>query len=66
MKGYTVFVRNWWKKDRNGDLVPDPLANKSVKKTGLTLEEAQKYCKEWNETHNPGVLDRKAEYTSNF
>jgi DNA-binding protein YbaB len=39
-------------------------ANDEVKVTQKeTEEEAIKHCQEWNNSHNPGELSRKAEYT---
>lgn len=62
---YTVFTRNWWRKE--GDrLVPDPSARKTVLRRNLTKDEARGLCEEWNNTHNPGKLSRKAEFTSNY
>jgi hypothetical protein len=29
-----------------------------------TIEEARKYCEEWNENHKPGKLSLKAEFRS--
>ena len=60
---YKVFIRNWWRKDEKGNLVPDPGARKTTYASGLdTEEEARAICKRYNETHKPGRLSRKAEY----
>ena len=60
---YKVFVRNWWRME-NGQRVPDPGARKHTLHTGIdTEEEAREICQEYNETHEPGILSRKAEYT---
>lgn len=63
---YTVFIRNWWKRNPAfpRGLEPDPLARKTTLRRGLTEEEARQYCNEWNATHEPGRLSRKAEFTS--
>jgi len=61
----TVFVRNWWKdnpKWPNG-LEPDSGASKRVIATVDTEDEAREICKQYNLTHEPGRLSRKAEYT---
>ncbi len=61
---YTVFVRNWWikNKDYPGGLEPGP-GKKTVIRRGVdTEDEARKICEEYNETHDPGKLSRKAEY----
>lgn len=68
MKGktmYKVFIRNWWRKE-NGKLVPDPGARKKTLGYCDTQEEAREICKEYNRTHRPGPLSRKAEYTSDY
>ena len=72
---FTVFVRNWWKyapgvvnsldPSLNG-LEPDPSAEKTQLCVFDTEEEAQAYAMEYNKTHQPGPLSRKAEYTSNY
>lgn len=62
---YTVFVRNWYRME-GGKLVPNPGARRTVLDTGRTREEAQSMCAEYNRTHKPGKLSRKAEFTSNF
>lgn len=63
---YTVFVRNWWKENPNwpDGLEPDPTARKhTIAKRIKTEEEARAIAQEYNRTHNPGRLSRKAEYT---
>ena len=72
---FTVFVRNWWKyapvvvnsldPSLNG-LEPDPSARKTKLCVFDTEEEARAYAMEYNKTHQPGPLSRKAEYTSNY
>lgn len=67
-KSCTVFVRNWWRweRDRHGmrRLVPDPGARKRTLARGLTEAEAVRMCHQYNETHKPGPLSRKAEFRS--
>jgi hypothetical protein len=61
---YRVFARNWWKRNSrypNG-LEPDPGARKTTISKVSTEEEAQRLCEEYNSTHKPGILSRKAEY----
>lgn len=74
-KGHcTVFVRNWWRVEKRlvfgnhykSVLVPNPSARRTVLATGLTPEEALQMCDEYNKTHKPGRLSRKAEWTSQF
>lgn len=74
---YKVFVRNWWRKNpnwkpslfnrrrtwQNGGLIPDPGARKTTLRTGLTEAEAWQLCQDYEKTHAPGLLSRKAEYT---
>ena len=60
---YKVFIRNWWRME-NGKRVPDPSARKyTYDECICTEEEARELCQEYNRTHNPGKLSRKAEYT---
>lgn len=63
---YKVFVRNWWKNNPAwpGGLEPHPTARKTTLRRGLTEEEALQFCKEYAQTHKPGRLSRKAEYTA--
>lgn len=76
VQSYTVFVRNWWRWEYGNAslvndkgqitrrLVPDPSARKTTLAKGCTEDEARAICQEYNSTHKPGPLSRKAEYTS--
>lgn len=62
---YAVFVRNWWKynPDWPNGLEPDGTANKRyIARRVKSGEEARSICKQYNRTHKPGRLSRKAEY----
>lgn len=59
---YHVFVRNWWKVGSTGGLVPNPGARKTTLARVSTESEARAICQQYNSTHNPGKLSRKAEY----
>lgn len=61
---YRVFTRNWWKHNQEwpGGLEPDPGARKHTLGKVKTEEEARAMCKQYNDTHDPGLLSRKAEY----
>ena len=63
---YTIFTRNWWIKNANypGGLEPGP-GPKRVIKIVDTEKQARDYCEDYNATHDPGKLSRKAEYTKN-
>ena len=62
---YRVFVRNWWRIE-NGALVPDPAARKTtLHKRVENEDDARRLAMEYNATHKPGKLSRKAEYTEN-
>lgn len=63
-ESYSVFVRDWWRKDERGNLVPYPGAPRRTLARNCTEEEAQAMCREYNESHNPGWRSRKAEYQS--
>lgn len=65
MKKYVIFTRNWWKQNaRTGQLEPDSSARKTTVGYAQTETEAREFCREWNNSHNPGKLSRKAEYTT--
>ncbi len=61
MSTYNVFVRNWWRRER-GVLVPNSGGRKKFIRRDLTHAEARQMCQEYNRTHKPGVLSRKAEF----
>jgi len=62
-KRYDVFTRTWWKVNMGW---PNGLEPHTGPKTylayDLTEAEARAVCREYNDTHNPGTLSRKAEY----
>ena len=65
---YQVFTRNWWKYEyRNGkkEIVPGP-GRKTILGYTNSEQDARTVCKEYNDTHKPGPLSRKAEYTSSY
>lgn len=59
---YRVFIRNWWRKDGNGQRVPDPSARKTHYAYASTEDEARAIAQEYNRTHEPGLYSRKAEF----
>lgn len=60
---YRVFKRAWWK-IKYGQKVPHPTAKKTTLTHVDTEDEARKYCREWNDQHDPGPTSIKAEYES--
>ena len=66
MNNYKIFVRKWWKDDPKwpSELAPDSGARKTTLGYASTEMEAREFCREWNNSHNPGKLSRKAEYTT--
>ena len=64
---YEIRVRNWWKANPEWPNGLEPCAtpwNKAYKiGTASTEKEAQAICQDWNATHKPGRLSRKAEYS---
>ncbi len=64
MTQYRVFVRNWWKVNPSwpDGREPDPSARKTTLEHVDTEDEARQLCREYNVTHKPGLLSRKAEY----
>lgn len=64
MNTYNVFVRNWWKHNPSwpNGIEPDPRARKTYLAHGLLEDDARAFCKEYNATHKPRKLSRKAEF----
>lgn len=60
---YTVFVRNWWRRE-NGRKVPGPGRKSILFRHVATEDRARDICRVYNENHDPGPLSRKAEYES--
>jgi len=61
---YKVFTRTWWKENTSypNGLEPCP-GRKHTLQEGIDSEaEAREICQEYNATHKPGRLSRKAEY----
>jgi hypothetical protein len=60
---YTVFTRTWW---RHNPAWPNGLEPGAGKKTriakNVSLAEAMRIAKTYNDTHKPGKLSRKAEF----
>jgi hypothetical protein len=63
--GYNVFTRTWW---RDNPACPDGLEPHPGKRRytarGVSRERALELCQQYNSTHKPGRLSRKAEFES--
>lgn len=59
---YCVFVRDWWRKDETGRVVPYLGAPRRIIARRCTEQEALEICREYAATHKPGWRSRKAEY----
>ncbi len=61
---FTVFHRTWWRDNPNypNGLEPSIGVSYVIKHRVETEDEARAICKEWNNSHEPGRLSRKAEY----
>lgn len=59
---FNVFVRDWYEKDGNGNIVPCSDAPKTFLGFDYSLESAREKCREWNSENEPGELSRKAEF----
>ena len=59
---YRVFTRNWWRIEKNGQKVPASDARKYTLCHTNSEAMARAACREYNDTHDPGPLSRKAEY----
>ena len=64
MSKYKVFTRTWWRNNSNypNGLEPSP-GRKTIIAIALSEEQARDICKRYNDSHSPGRLSRKAEYT---
>lgn len=63
-ESYYVFTRVWWKPNPSWPDGREPYAGaprRTIAK-GCTYEEARAIAKEWNATHDPGPMSRKAEF----
>ena len=62
---FQTFTRTFWKLDKNSPDGRSPsIGHAYPLEIVYTEEEAIKVCLEWNATHEPGILSKKAEYTS--
>lgn len=61
---YRVFIRNWWKENPSwpNGLEPESNADREELAEVETEEEAREIAQEYNRTHKPGRLSRKAEF----
>ncbi len=60
---FNVFTRTWWIANPAWPNGREPGAGrKTYRARGVTYEEARRICKEYNDTHKPGKLSRKAEF----
>jgi hypothetical protein len=62
-KTYNVFTRTWWKRNPSWPDGREPhLGRKKYLRRGVSYAEARQICKQYNDTHKPGPLSRKAEF----
>ena len=64
---YNVYTRNWWKNNSGGKwpngLEPNAGGRRHYLAWGIHTEsEARQIAQEYNRTHEPGRLSRKAEF----
>jgi hypothetical protein len=62
---YVAFTRTWYRREAGPygtRIVPGP-GRKTTRERNLSYDEALRFCKNWNETHRPGPLSRKCEFT---
>lgn len=59
---YNVFVRNWWKRNPNWPDGREPhMGRKTYLRKRVTYADARAIAKQYNDSHEPGFLSRKAE-----
>jgi hypothetical protein len=62
---YNVFHRTWWRRNPGWPKGLEPgLGRKTYLARGVTYTVARQICADWNATHKPGKLSRKAEFES--
>jgi hypothetical protein len=61
---YRVFTRTWWRENPEWPegLEPCPGRQTTIVRNVKSEEEARRICRQYNATHKPGRLSRKAEY----
>jgi len=61
---YRCFIRNWWKRNPTYPGGREPCAGRkhTLAAKVATEQEAQAICQQYNASHKPGFLSRKAEY----
>jgi hypothetical protein len=61
---YRCFTRTWWVHNPSWPCGLEPGAGRkhTIAKDVESEEEARAICRRYNDTHDPGVLSRKAEY----
>ena len=59
---YDVFVRDWWRFNEYGLKIPYPGAPREYLARDVTYRVAREMCSDWNSTHDPGEVSRKAEF----
>lgn len=63
MASYHVFTRTWWQRDPAAAAGRRPGVGRKTHLARVATEaEARAICWQYNATHDPGFLDRKAEY----
>lgn len=64
---YRVFTRTWWKNNPTWPNGLEPCAGRkyTIRERVATEADARAVCREYNDTHKPGRLSRKAEYEEN-
>lgn len=61
-KVYNVFHRTWWRRTASGSGREPGAGRKTYLRRSVTYADAREICKQYNDTHEPGLLSRKAEF----
>lgn len=61
---YRCFTRTWWRRNPSwpNGREPSPGRKHTIARRVETIADAQRICRAYNETHDPGPLNRKAEF----
>ena len=69
MSTYTCFTRTWWRYEKGSTGQREKVPHLGRRKKLRTFDNAHsaiEFCDKYNTSNNPGPLERKCEYTSDY